>query len=325
MKLSLFIFAPAFLSACVNAQDTAQMSLADALGTRPELSVASSMVEANPGAVQNAQNFMATNPSAGALNMFAPINQPSPRSRLFRRTDAVDIQFYITHGTSNSRPPPALLGKRNYYEKEEKVVYPVGVEESFLSNPEFFNVAEKKATGQRVVTNLTESKSHCKRDYEPYCMPSQELHISSGLGGTVQTVGVPFKFKYGWIFPINSYFTLPETATDTLKKTGGETFLKAIMKEGKGYKIDKTPSVTVFAPLNPLDCESVLDVVLFDSVIYSSDFVAGKFKAASGAILKITKESDGFYVNGSKIVRTDLITVNGVTHYFDNKPTKKDH
>ncbi|KAF8249107.1 hypothetical protein K440DRAFT_660392 [Wilcoxina mikolae CBS 423.85] len=319
MKLSSFIIAPAFLFTCINAQSTTQMGLAAALGTRPELSGAASLIAANPGLVQRAQNFMATNPNAGALNMFAPVNTAGARSRLFRRQSAYDIAYQLTHS-------PRRLVKRNYYEKEEKVEFPVGVEESFLDNPEFFNLAEKKATGQRVVTNLTESKSHCKRDdYEPHCTPSQELQISSGLGDIVQTVGVPFKFKYGWIFPVTSHFSVPETVTDTLEKTGGKTFLEAIKKEGKGHKIDKTPSVTVFAPLNPLDCKSVLDVVLFGSVIYSPDFVAGKFEAASGATLKITKESDGFYVNGSKIVRTDLITVNGVTHYFDNKPTKKDY
>lgn len=85
-----------------------------------------------------------------------------------------------------------------------------------------------------------------------------------------------------------------------------------------GHKIDKTPSVTTFAPLNPLDCASVLDVILFGSVIYSPDFVVGTFKAASGATLNITQSGGSFYVNDSKIVRTDIITENGVAHYFDN-------
>jgi hypothetical protein len=184
---SLLILAPAFLIAYTNAQGTAGMGLTEATQSTPSLASVANALLAAPAVVARAEQMGA---SGTAVNMFAPTNTAG--SRLFRRQSEYDISYQITHA-------PTVVLKRNYY-KEEKVTYPVGVEESFLDNPAFFNIAQNKSTGQRVVTSAIPSKSPYKRGYEP----PQVLQISSGLGTTVTTVGTPIKWKYGWIFPVTA-------------------------------------------------------------------------------------------------------------------------
>lgn len=100
-----------------------------------------------------------------------------------------------------------------------------------------------------------------------------------------------------------------------MEAEGASTFLAAITKAGLLTKLDTTPKITVFAPLGrlPSNCD-VEGQVVFDFLGYTPELVAD---TTYGSV-KVTKKGETFYANGLKIVKSDVLTKNGVVHYVES-------
>ena len=66
--------------------------------------------------------------------------------------------------------------------------------------------------------------------------------------------------------------------------------------------------------------KAVLDQhVIRDFVGYTPSFDLSKvYTTAAGSSIKVTKVGTDYLVNGVKIVKPDVITMNGVVHYVEN-------
>ncbi|KAI5852080.1 hypothetical protein BZA05DRAFT_444641 [Tricharina praecox] len=209
-------------------------------------------------------------------------------------------------GSYQMSNPPRRARKRGYYEEEPDI--PTGVRQSWLEDPSVVNLG--CGIGQATVNKGS----------------GQDVEVAVGLGKTVKSTGKVVKFKYGIIYEVESWFTIPLTFSDTACAVGAENFLDAAKEQGVVDTIDNTTSITIFAPKNPTKSCNVLDYVVADTVEYSPYLSARTYTAISGAKIVVTKDKDGsFRVNGDKIAQTDIMLKNGVMHTLDNKKTYKSY
>ncbi|KTW29001.1 uncharacterized protein T551_02275 [Pneumocystis jirovecii RU7] len=157
---------------------------------------------------------------------------------------------------------------------------------------------------------------------------------SINIGG-VSIVKGNYITRNGVIQVTNEIMVLPEDMYSVfLNDPDMSTFMNLI-----DHGIFKHKKITIFAPSNDafkifnnieytylLSKYGVLDLkilmlnhLLTNTVIYKSD-VIDKFSSKSDAneILSFSKNSTGFYINGYKVIKYDIITKNGVIHKISN-------
>jgi hypothetical protein len=96
--------------------------------------------------------------------------------------------------------------------------------------------------------------------------------------------------------------------------------------------VDNTPRVTCFAPTNEalasitqngnltsVQLSSLLsNHILFGTTAYSPTLIDGaSFTTIAGTTITVSRRGDDIFVNGARILRTDVITFNGVCHVID--------
>lgn len=115
------------------------------------------------------------------------------------------------------------------------------------------------------------------------------------------------------------------------------TLKAAVTKADLGVTLSSTGSFTVFAPnnaafansgitgtvLNSLSAAQVKDILLYHTIpskIMSSEVPAGPnaaVTAANGKTLYVTKNANGVFVNGIKVITADIAASNGVVHAIE--------
>lgn len=129
-----------------------------------------------------------------------------------------------------------------------------------------------------------------------------------------------------------SFFTLPRGLVETLRTLSLDTFLDAITAAGEVKKLSSTPGVTILAPVNGSIHDGMhIDVnahIITSGFFFLPElFDESPLRSDSGLTLTVTLKAGIFYVNGVRIVKSDVRTTNGVVHIIEKvcSPTPNSH
>jgi len=159
--------------------------------------------------------------------------------------------------------------------------------------------------------------------------------LTSGLGATAQVVRPDIRFDGGYIHLIDTVLTPPASIADTANSEGIQTLVQTLDRPGIDLldTVEDLKDVTIFAPtdaafdaaestvsgLNEDGLRSALTYHVARGVGYSTDFLNGQvIPTVNGKSLSVTVTNGTVYINGAKIVKSDLLTRNGVIHAIDN-------
>jgi transforming growth factor-beta-induced protein len=142
------------------------------------------------------------------------------------------------------------------------------------------------------------------------------------------------RFNGGIIHLIDTVLTTPASIEATANGEGIQTLIQTLDRPGIDLleTVEDLKDVTIFAPsdgafdaaestvsgLNDDGLRSALTYHVAKGVGYSTDFLDGQVvPTVNGKTLSITVNNGTVFVNGAKIVQTDLLTRNGVIHVID--------
>ncbi|OAA45623.1 FAS1 domain protein [Metarhizium rileyi] len=163
--------------------------------------------------------------------------------------------------------------------------------------------------------------------------PLPNMKLLSGLGKATHIIKADIKFDQGFVHITDSYFTRPQSLSNTSQSTGQTTFANLAASGNLTATLDNMHSVTVFVPSNnALSSSSRLcgsDAAQLVSNHVVSGFVGYLPELKDGATLKTLtgetlniKVSEGrYYVNGALITLANMIMDNGVAHVIDKPLT----
>ncbi|KUJ08827.1 FAS1 domain-containing protein [Mollisia scopiformis] len=119
-------------------------------------------------------------------------------------------------------------------------------------------------------------------------VPSTGIKILSGLGNSVNILTGDIPYCNGLIQSTDGFFTIPSPLSSTLNSTGLSTLSSLLSSANLTNTFDSSSSIT--------------------STSYTS---------LAGETLTITVNNGVYYVNGARIVKSDVIVGNGVAHTID--------
>jgi uncharacterized surface protein with fasciclin (FAS1) repeats len=126
--------------------------------------------------------------------------------------------------------------------------------------------------------------------------------------------------------------TIPGKLTNTLVTGGLTAFAGALQRAGVESPINNARDVTVFAPVNDgfsaigtlvdsMTSEQLAQVlnyhVVQGKVLYSWLITAGTHVTVQGGSLNLKVVNGEMFVNGAKIISSDVLVGNGVVHVLD--------
>jgi len=140
--------------------------------------------------------------------------------------------------------------------------------------------------------------------------------------------------KFLWtniLVPYNSFFTLPEPFSATMKYINiAQQFYNSIVSRGKLRIFEETTAVTIFAPIDSNSPYSTwtnpyAHIITGPQSLYYSPFLipGHNLVAKSGDIIKITWAPNGErLVNCRHLVKPNIPIKNGVIHFIDGVCTR---
>ncbi|KAK2779445.1 hypothetical protein FQN52_002459 [Onygenales sp. PD_12] len=193
--------------------------------------------------------------------------------------------------------------------ESEETVY-----ETYLTDPEWANL---NGAGQVVVRKES----------------SLSRTIVTGLYKSANIVQDDITFDQGTIVVIDRLFTLPDSLATTLTELGGPfQFFKEFMeKAGVLEFLNAMPTVTFLIPMSfmppptadPADFLLIVQQhILVDFPGYTSMLKdGGTYKTLAGTDVTVTIEDGSYFINGSRIVQSNMLLQNGVIHGIDRVST----
>jgi len=159
--------------------------------------------------------------------------------------------------------------------------------------------------------------------------------LTSGLGATAQVTKSDIRFDGGYIHLIDTVLTPPASIATTAYNEGIQTLIQTLDRPGIDLldTVENLKDVTIFAPtdaafdaaestisgLNEDGVSSALTYHVAKGVGYGTDFLNGQvIPTVNGKSLSITVTNGTVFVNGARIVKTDLLTKNGVIHVIES-------
>jgi uncharacterized surface protein with fasciclin (FAS1) repeats len=197
-------------------------------------------------------------------------------------------------------------------------------------------------SGEHAVRRSLSSRALCNTSSTP-------LELYSGFGNKVTIIkaNIPYDggiihITDGWVYSLtyapltnqDSFFTIPETLSETLASTVSTSRFSSFLASSNNTR-DSAPSITVFAPndaaflagfnsnttLSPGQVGSFLNAHVIEGfAAYSPLLVSGaSYKTASGARVNISTTREGIPIlNGNAaVVGPDIVIANGVVHVID--------
>lgn len=116
------------------------------------------------------------------------------------------------------------------------------------------------------------------------------------------------------------FFDLPLPLIDSLSVFGFNTFIDAITSSGLEQKLSDSPAITIFAFPNSRNTSSVNlnEYTVTGYLGFSPVFEdQGKLLSDAGTTLEFSFSHGSYFVNGIRIIRTDVILKNGVLHLLE--------
>ena len=126
--------------------------------------------------------------------------------------------------------------------------------------------------------------------------------------------------------------TLPKLVSETLVHIGETEFAEGLRQAGLKHEVDHTPGITCFAPTNealssihfienltPAQRTHLLsNHILLNATAYSPALLDGmSFNTAAGYTITIVRKGDELFINEARVLKSDVITKNGVCHVID--------
>ncbi|KAF8544162.1 hypothetical protein BDD12DRAFT_801508 [Trichophaea hybrida] len=253
--------------------------------------------------------------------MWAPINEAAGfddlingnGSRIFRRdgNTTVGIQGSIdkatgtTNPTETTTPKTATKKKRNFGSLPDSNAE---VLETFFRNTAYVNLGPHEPA--RIVQNYAAPTPGSRE---------ASLEVKSGLGISKKLSG-PFKYDQGIIYGVNRFFDLPLPLIDSLSILGLTTFIDAITAGRLTQKLSDTTAMTIFAfqnfPTTP--SVNINEYTITGFLGFSPGFTEeGSLVSDAGTKLKFSFYHGSYFVNGIRIIRTDMTIKNGVLHLLE--------
>lgn len=183
-------------------------------------------------------------------------------------------------------------------------------------------------------TNLTEGQV-----IFAYYNPSGfEIAIWSGNDSLSGTIGLPFEFEGGILYPINSVLSIPGTVSQEVSgPLNGSSFADALDQAGLTEEINALKDATFFVPkndgwesvsqsLSTLSPEALSGVLKYHVV---PDFLGyySVLEERNGTTLKTLQgqeltvflnEAEEMFINGAGVTYVDVPVANGIVVFIDN-------
>ncbi|KAF2430880.1 beta-Ig-H3/fasciclin [Tothia fuscella] len=158
--------------------------------------------------------------------------------------------------------------------------------------------------------------------------------LASGLGVTARVVKSDIKFDGGYIHLIDTVLAPLATIAATAEAEGLQTLIQTLDRPDIGIleTIESLNDITIFAPtdsafdsadatlsgLNADGLTSALNYHVAKGVGYSTDFLNGQaIPTVNGKTLTVRASNGTVFINGARVLKTDLLTRNGVIHVVD--------
>lgn len=159
---------------------------------------------------------------------------------------------------------------------------------------------------------------------------SNNATLSDGLN-EAKIVDGDLEANNGFIHVIDKVLTPPKSPSETARQVEElSTFANTLITKDQLSIIDDPKEVTIFAPNNEafnqlpkstIDSDKIKDILKYHvvkGVLYARLITNGtRPKTEKGGEVMITVDGDKISVNKAKVIRTDILTDNGVIHIID--------
>ncbi|KAK0636093.1 FAS1 domain-containing protein [Bombardia bombarda] len=165
-----------------------------------------------------------------------------------------------------------------------------------------------------------------------------QLQFLSGSLNQATVQNIPngqqsFNFSGGTIYIIDRVLAIPANITDTLVSANLTAAAGALKKSKLTADLTQASELTMFAPsnhafdvvgsaLSDMSAADLADVmgyhVVQGKVLYSSLITNTTEKTTEGKDVHLRVEDGKMFVNGARIVQTNILVNNGVVHVIDN-------
>ncbi|ORX90633.1 Fasciclin-domain-containing protein [Basidiobolus meristosporus CBS 931.73] len=160
---------------------------------------------------------------------------------------------------------------------------------------------------------------------------NSQSYISQGLDSTNVTKLDAHKATNGVVHLVDAFLPPPKAPAEVIRESGFEKMADAVERAALVNTMNDLNRLTIFAPTNEVlireDFESktrpqlspiVKNHVITDDIVLSQKLQDGaKYSSALGYSLVIKVTNGTTYVNDCPIIRTDILTNNGVLHIID--------
>jgi uncharacterized surface protein with fasciclin (FAS1) repeats len=141
------------------------------------------------------------------------------------------------------------------------------------------------------------------------------------------------KFDNGIIHIVDGALTLPRSAIITAQAAGLTKLVENLNAAGLAKTIEDSKDITIFAPSNAAfdatstvisgpstkNMSTALTYHVVKGVQYSNALRDGQsLSTTQGGRLKVEIRGGSVYINNARVVKTDILTKNGVIHVIDS-------
>ncbi|KAL2846190.1 FAS1 domain-containing protein [Aspergillus pseudoustus] len=172
------------------------------------------------------------------------------------------------------------------------------------------------------------------------CNGTAAIELFSGLGNSITILEEDIEFDGGILHIVSGQFTQPSTLLESLRATSETTTFASYLASND--RLSTVNSVTVFAPSNAAlasaygtaatlsgpELTALIDAHVVPSfAAYSPLLVNGaRFRTLDGVDILVSTLPDGSIVlnDDINVIKTDIVTQNGVVHIIDRSDTGSD-
>ncbi|KAF8535237.1 FAS1 domain-containing protein, partial [Trichophaea hybrida] len=153
-----------------------------------------------------------------------------------------------------------------------------------------------------------------------------KIRIISGLGRVRNVKGEAIKFERGEIHKTDGFFTHPVGIEQTFENTGGKKFLSALETTGLLDTVNNTRKITIFAPQDSAfdgrgaPDEGELNRYIHGGLAFTPELGSRSescYDSEGSTTLVVTLKGKDKFINGAKILKSNIIAKNGVIHYIE--------
>ncbi|CUS10353.1 unnamed protein product [Tuber aestivum] len=270
-------------------------SINELLSGVPELSNFTSLALTDPG-------FIATLSGASNITILAPNNQALKAVPAYITDHADHVRALLDYHVLNGTYRSGDFG-------DEPKFWP-----TLLTHPHFVNLT----VGEKQVVKAARMGDHGT--------------VYSGLDRPAMVSRADMNFNGGLVHIIDSALVLPANVSTTAISSNLTAVAGALVTSNLAHTVNALSGITIFAPsngafqaignlvgrLSPEELASILNYHVVPVRAFTVDLTNNqKLETAQGGEITVRTSNGDVYVNGAKVITTNIITNNGVIHIID--------